>query len=192
SPTERGPASAIIGVPVLLAPVFGPTLGGLLTKYYDWRSIFTVNLPIGVVVFILGLLMLRGHQKEVALGDEVPAGMQKGFDFVGLALAIGGTVGLVYGINQAGSNGLSDLSVWPYLAAGGVLLVAFVIYELFQSDPVMDVRLFRIYSFSMANVLTWLLSGFLFGSLFLLPIFFETVLCRDALNTGLILGVQGV
>src|SRR5579875_163024 len=89
-PAERGPASALIGVPVLLAPVFGPTIGGYLTKYYDWPAIFKVNLPIGVVTFILGLLILRGHQKEVALGDELAASTQKGFDVLGLVLAMAG------------------------------------------------------------------------------------------------------
>ena len=192
SPEERGPASAVIGVPVLLAPVFGPTVGGLLTKYFDWRAIFTVNLPIGVIVFILGLVLLRGHAQEIAAGDELAPNQQKGFDFVGLTLAILGTVALVYGINEAGTYTISDLHVWPAGAAGAVLLLGFVLYELRRSDPVMDVRLFRNYSFTIANVLTWALSAFLFGSLFLLPIFFENVQGRDALGTGLILGIQGI
>jgi EmrB/QacA subfamily drug resistance transporter len=191
-PAERGPASALISVPVLLAPVFGPTIGGLLTTYFSWRAIFTVNLPIGVVVFILGILTLRGHAKEAAMGDEVPAGMQKGFDVIGLLLAVAGTVALVYGINQSANTSFTDQGVWPFIAGGGVLLLAFIIYELRQSDPVMDMRLFTNYRFAVANLLTWMLSAFLFGSLFFLPVFFEQVQGRDALNTGLILGVQGI
>ncbi len=191
-PQERGPASAVIGVPVLLAPVFGPTIGGLLTKYFDWRAIFTVNLPLGIIVFVLALVFLRSHAQEVALGDELAANQQKGFDVIGLTLAILGTVALVFGINEAGSYDLSDLRVWPFALAGAVLLLGFVLYELRNTDPVMDVRLFRNYSFAIANVLTWALSAFLFGSLFLLPIFFENVQGRDALNTGLLLGVQGL
>ncbi len=191
-PAERGPASAVIGIPVLLAPVFGPTIGGYLTKYYDWPAIFKVNLPIGVITFVLALLVLHGHAQEVAVGDEEPAVAQKGFDVLGLVLAVAGTVALSYGINQSGSYGLNDLSVWPYLAGGGVLLAAFALYELRHSDPVMDLRLFTNYSFTMANVLTWVLSAFLFGFLFFLPAFFENVQGRDALNTGLILAVQGI
>jgi EmrB/QacA subfamily drug resistance transporter len=191
-PTERGPASAVIGVPVLLAPVFGPTIGGYLTKYYDWPAIFKVNLPIGILTFALALLFLRGHAKEVAAGDEEPAAAQKGFDVLGLVLAMTGTVALSYGINQSGTYGLNDLSVWPYLAAGGVLLLAFALYELRHHDPVMDLRLFTNYTFTMSNVLTWMLSVFLFGFLFFLPAFFENVQGRDALNTGLILAIQGI
>jgi EmrB/QacA subfamily drug resistance transporter len=191
-PAERGPASALISVPVLLAPVFGPTIGGLLTTYFNWRAIFTVNLPIGVVVFILGMLTLRGHAQEAAEGDELPAGMQKGFDVVGLLLAVAGTVALVYGINQSAMHNFTDQDVWPFITAGGVLLLAFILYELRQSDPVMDMRLFTNYRFAMANLLTWMLSAFLFGSLFFLPVFFEQVQGRTALNTGLILGVQGI
>jgi EmrB/QacA subfamily drug resistance transporter len=188
---ERGPASAVIGVPILIAPVIGPTLGGLLTTAFDWRAIFTVNLPIGVATFILAMLVLRSRQEDVREGIE-PAEASSRLDVIGLALSIVGTTALVYGINESGSYGFADLRVWPYLAAGGVLLVAFVLYELQSSDPVMDVRLFRNYTFTMANVLTWSLSAFLFGSLFLLPFYFEQVQGFNALQTGETFILQGL
>ena len=79
-----------------------------------------------------------------------------------------------------------------FLIGGGVVLVAFVITELLVSDPVMDVRLFLNYTFSIANVLTWALSAFLFGSLFLLPFFFERVQGLTPLSAGEILILQGL
>jgi DHA2 family multidrug resistance protein len=200
-PDQRGPASAVVGVPVLLAPAFGPTIGGYLTTTFDWSAIFTVNIPIGIVALLLVLLVLRGRRAERAADgiDDgagaaagAPAPARKRFDVVGLLLAMAGFTALVYGISEAGPNGWSDPTVDAYLIAGGVLLVAFVITELIVSDPVIDVRLFLNYTFTSANVLTWAVSGLLFGSLFLMPIFFEQVQNNDALTTGEILISQGL
>ena len=190
-PTERGPATAIIGVPLLLAPAFGPTVGGYLSTTFDWNAIFLVNIPIGIVAFLLALLVLRGRaQEREANGDGQPE--QKGFDVPGLLLSMVGFTALVYGISEAGSHGWGDAAVLPYLIGGGIALVAFVIVELFVSDPVMDVRLFLNYTFSVSNILMWVVGAVLFGSLFLLPLFFENVQGLSSLTTGEILISQGL
>jgi EmrB/QacA subfamily drug resistance transporter len=197
-PTERGPASAIIGVPVLLAPAFGPTIGGYLTTTFNWNAIFTVNIPIGVVALILGSLVLHDRRAEQALGD-VPEVRGKRFDILGLILSMAGVTALVYGISHAGDRsgastiGWTDTTVLAFLIAGGVMLLAFVVVELFVvSDPVMDLRLFRNYTFTIANVLMWSISALLFGSLLLIPFFFESVQHQTALSTGEILISQGL
>jgi DHA2 family multidrug resistance protein len=208
SPAERGPASAVGGVAVLLAPVLGPTIGGYLTTTFDWRAIFIINLPIGALALALALYVLPGHTAEQtaigAGGDPSPG--RKRFDALGLVLAMAGFVALSYGVTQAGANGWNDtifqtvsigwltlqLSVLRYLLVGVVLLLVFVGVELRVSDPVLDVRLFRNYTFSMASLLNWALAAFIFGSLFLLPLFFENVQGRTPLTTGEILIVQGV
>lgn len=182
-PTQRGAAGAIVGVPVLLAPTFGPTIGGYLTTTFDWHAIFTVNLPIGVVAFILAALVLRGRAAENAANGEAPVQGRR-FDVVGLLLAMAGFTIAVYGVSQAGPHGWNDvafdhflvggltldLSVVRYLIIGGGLLLLFVVNELLVKDPVLDVRLFLNYTFTMANLLMWAVSAFLFGTLFLLPI----------------------
>ncbi len=181
-PAERGPASAVIGVPVLLAPAFGPTIGGFLTTNFNWNAIFTVNLPIGVAAFIFGALVLQGREAELSMlgtgpgGPEAPTPSRR-FDFLGLLLSMAGFTTLVYGISHAGdlnpdntTVGWDNPTVIAFLIVGVVLLLAFVVNELMISDPVIDVRLFRIYTFSSANVLTWAFSALFFGSVFLLPI----------------------
>lgn len=190
-PTERGPASAIVGVPVLLAPAFGPTIGGFLTTTFDWRAIFTVNLPLGVIAIALAFWRLHGREDEHAAMGEAPL-VRKGFDVIGLVLAMGGFTTLVYGITNAGTNGWSDRTTLIYLLIGVVLLVTFIVVELRSQDPVMDVRLFTNYTFTASNVLMWALSAFLFGSLFLLPVFFESVEGLTALSAGEILIAQGL
>jgi EmrB/QacA subfamily drug resistance transporter len=190
-PAERGPASAIVSVPVLLAPAFGPTIGGYLTTTFDWRAIFTINLPVGVVALTLGFITLRGRAAERATGD-VPMPEKKRFDVAGLFLAIVGFSVLVYGITEAGSKGWGDQVVIASLIIGGVVLVAFLVVELLVSDPVLDVRLFKNYTFSAANALMWVLGAFLFGSLFLLPYFFENLQGKTPLTAGEILISQGL
>lgn len=190
-PTERGPASAIVSVPVLLAPAFGPTIGGFLTTTFDWRAIFTVNLPVGVVAFILSAIVLRGRAAELAVGD-VPTPEKKRFDVAGLCLAMVGVTSLVYGITEAGAKGWSDATVLSFMIGGAVVLIAFLIVELRVSDPVLDMRLFANYTFTIANVLMWALAAFLFGSLFLLPYFFENLQGLTPLSAGEILISQGL
>ncbi|HLW02469.1 MAG TPA: DHA2 family efflux MFS transporter permease subunit [Ktedonobacterales bacterium] len=190
-PTERGPASAIISVPVLLAPAFGPTIGGFLTTTFDWRAIFTVNLPVGVVAFTLGAIVLRGRAAELATGD-VPTPEKKRFDIAGLFLAMVGFSALVYGITEASSKGWGDPLVLGFIIGGGVVLVAFIVTELLVSDPVVDLRLFANYTFTISNVLMWAVAAFLFGSLFLLPEFFEILQGLTPLSAGEILIAQGL
>ncbi len=190
-PQERGPASAVIAVPVLLAPAFGPTIGGYLTTTFDWSAIFTVNVPIGVVALVLCSLVLRGREADQAASGITPA-QRHSFDVLGLVLSMAGFTSLVYGISEAGVKSWSDRTVDTFLAVGVVLLVAFVITELRVREPVMDVRLFTNYTFTIANLVTWSLAAFLFGSLFLLPFFFENVQGHSPLTAGEILISQGI
>jgi len=181
----------VLMVPLLLAPAFGPTLGGYLATNFSWNAIFTINLPIGVVAFILALLVLRGNTAErEANGTDGPGA--KGFDLAGLVLSMAGFTAFVYGINEAGARGWGDATVISFLVAGGVLLIACVIVELLVKDPVIDLRLFRSYTFTISNILIWATTAVLFGSLFLLPFFFEKVQGLSALSTGEILISQGL
>lgn len=190
-PTERAGAIAILLIPLLLAPAFGPVLGGYLATNYSWNAIFTINLPIGVVAFILALLVLRGNKAErEANGDEQAEA--QGLDMPGLFLSMGGFTAFVYGFYEAGTRGWGDATVLAFLAVGAVLLIAFAIVELRVKDPVMDVRLFGSYTFTMANVLIWATTAVLFGSIFLLPLFFENVQGLSAETTGVILISQGL
>ncbi|HEV2460548.1 MAG TPA: MDR family MFS transporter [Ktedonobacterales bacterium] len=191
-PTERARATALLLAPVLLGPAFGPTLGGYLATAASWNAIFLINLPIGVVAFVLALLVLRGKtQEQAAIGnDQVPKTQR--FDWLGLALAMASFTAVVYGFTQAGTEGWGTSVVIGALVAGSTLLVAFVLVELIVTDPVLDLRLFRNYTFTVANVLAWVSSAVFFASLFLVPVFFERVENLSALTTGKIVIAQGL
>lgn len=190
-PTERAGAMSLLMVPLLLGPAFGPVLGGYLATNFNWNAIFTINLPLGVAAFILALLVLRGKAADQEANSTSEAGA-RGFDLPGLLLSIGGFTALVYGITEAGTDGWGNGVVITFLIIGGVLLGAFVLVELLVKDPVVDVRLFRSYTFTMANLLIWVTTAVLFGSIFLLPYFFEKVEGLSAVTTGEIIISQGL
>lgn len=193
-PTERAGAMSLLMIPLLLGPAFGPVLGGSLATSLSWNAIFLINLPIGIIAFLLALLVLRSktaEQEEHDAGGSVGL-VTKGFDVFGFLFSMGSFTILVYGISLAGSNGWNDRTVLTYLIAGGVLLIAFLLVELRVADPVIDIRLFRHYTFAIANVLIWATTAVLYGSIFLLPFFFENVEGLSSVTTGEILISQGL
>jgi MFS family permease len=114
-PTERARATALLMIPILLGPAFGPTLGGYLATAASWNAIFLINLPIGVLAFLLALLVLRGKTEEQAAnGKDKPPDTQH-CDWVGLALAM--AVGLAF------SGGLYNRVGPRILAVIGAMLV---------------------------------------------------------------------
>lgn len=205
-PNERAASSAIVGIPVLLAPAFGPTVGGLIVDSAGWNWIFYVNVPIGIVTLFLIWRVLKPDVKEV----RDPAERRAGFDIVGLLLSMVGVIAIVYAftiVSQTNPDTINPVTgrgdiygwgynlVWILMGIGVALLVAFGFYELrVAKDPVMDLRLFKTYNFTMASIVTWLVRGVIFGSFFLLPVFFENIRYPhlSAVNTGLALMPQGL
>lgn len=188
-PAERGPVTAVIGIPIMLAPAFGPTIGGFLSTNFDWNAIFTVNVPVGIIALLLSIFILPGRRSEQ---DELAVERKYRFDIAGLVLSMAGFTALVYGITEAGTRGWGNATVLTAVFSGVVILGAFVLVELRVKDPVIDVRLFANYTFSIANLLMWIVVAVLFGSLFLLPLFFENVQGDSALTAGEFLIAQGL
>jgi EmrB/QacA subfamily drug resistance transporter len=174
-----------IGVPIVLAPILGPTLGGLLLQDAGWQWIFMINVPVGILAFALAWRLLPQ--------DEAGAGTAGRLDVVGLVLAAAGTVGVTYGLSESSSAGsLTAPSVlWPVL--GGLALIgAFVLWARRVKNPLLDLRLFGNRAFSAASLVTFCLGGALFGAMILMPLYFQTVRGEGALDTGLLLIPQGV
>jgi EmrB/QacA subfamily drug resistance transporter len=174
-----------IGVPIVLAPVFGPTLGGLLLQDAGWQWIFIINVPVGFIAFALGLRLLPR--------DEFGAEAAGHLDIVGLVLAAAGTVGITYGLSESNAAGsLVAAQVLIPLLGGVALVAAFVLRSQQVERPLLDVSLFRNRAFSAASLVTFCLGGALFGAMILMPLYFQTVRGEDAIHTGLLLIPQGV
>lgn len=189
-PSKRGMANAVLGIPVMMAPAFGPTIGGYLSTSFSWNAIFIINVPIGIVALILAVLVLPGREADAE--NSAPPTSKRRFDILGLALSMIGFTALVYGITEAGSKGWGNATVMTFVVVGAVVLAAFVVVELRVSDPVIDLRLFANYTFTISNIVLWVVAGVLFGSLFLLPLFFENIQGHTALTTGELLISQGL
>ncbi len=190
---ERGRAAATLGVPVLLAPALGPTLGGYIVEYLDWRLIFYINVPIGIAGILFGGLALREYHSALARPLDVP----------GLILSTFGFSTLVYGISSAASDGWGSSTVIAFLGVGLVCLAVLTLVELRSAHPLLDIHLLAEWNFTAGNLITWALQIGLFGALFLLPIFLQSLrgltpiqaglwLLPSALVTAVVLPVGGV
>jgi EmrB/QacA subfamily drug resistance transporter len=174
-----------IGIPIVLAPIFGPTLGGLLLQDAGWQWIFMINVPVGILAFTLALRLLpRDHAGSADAGP---------LDLRGLILAAVGTVGITYGLSESGVAGsLTSPRVLGPVLLGVALIVAFVIRSRRVQRPLLDVRLFSNRAFSAASLVTFCLGGALFGAMILIPLYFQTVRGEDAISTGLLMIPQGL
>lgn len=209
-PEERASASAFISIPVLVAPTLGPTIGGLIVDSpLGWPWIFLVNVPIGVLGMLLIARVLKPDatpRTESGVGSTVRA--RQPFDWTGLVTSMAGVVLVVYAFSLVGEtrggsrtaaepmgevNGWGYGPFWGLLLAGLVTLGFFAWYELRRArDPVLNLRLYGSRTFRVASILTWGVRGIVFGSFFLLPLFLQQYRGFSAVETGLILGAQGV
>ena len=176
---------SFIGVPIVLAPVFGPTLGGLLLQGVGWQWIFMVNVPVGIVALTLALRLLP-H-------DEAGSTQAGRLDVLGLVLAAAGVVGITFGLSKSASAGsLTASSVLIPVLAGLVLLTLFVVRSRRTAYPLLDLKLFANPAFRAASIVTFCLGAALFGAMILMPLYFQTVRGEDAITTGLLLIPQGI
>jgi EmrB/QacA subfamily drug resistance transporter len=176
---------SVIGVPTILAPVFGPTLGGFLLQTVGWHAIFMINVPIGIATAFVARRLLP-HDAP----DEGGAGQ---LDWAGLFLAAAGTVGITYGLSESASAGsfTARSVVVPFLL-GILLVVGFVLRSTRVARPLLDLRLYRISSYSLATVVMFCLGAAMFGAMILLPLYFQVARGQDAIRTGLLLIPQGI
>jgi EmrB/QacA subfamily drug resistance transporter len=176
---------SLIGVPIVLAPVFGPTLGGLLLQSIGWQWIFLINVPIGAAALVLALRLLPHDDAGTAQAGRL--------DVLGLVLAAAGVVGLTYGLSQSEAAGsLTSSSVLLPALGGLVLLALFVLRSRHVERPLLDLKLFAQPAFRAASIVTFCLGAALFGAMILLPLYFQTVRGEDAISTGLLLIPQGI
>jgi EmrB/QacA subfamily drug resistance transporter len=174
-----------IGVPMVLAPVFGPTLGGFLLQSVTWHAIFMINVPIGIVTAFIAVRLLPRERAEKESAGRL--------DWQGLVLAAGGTVGITYGFSQSATAGnFTSSSVVLPIVVGLVLLVAFVLRARRAKNPLLDMKLYKIRAYSAATVLMFCLGAALFGAMILLPLYFQVARGQDAIHTGLFLIPQGI
>ncbi|HKU55986.1 MAG TPA: MFS transporter [Gaiellaceae bacterium] len=171
---ERGTAFGIWGATVGMAVAIGPLVGGALTTYVGWRWIFFVNIPIGVACVLAGLRELHETRDE-----------ERGrLDLPGLVTLTAGLFALVLGLLRGNDWGWSSGRVIGLFAAGAVLLVVFGLVELRQASPMFDLRLFRVPTFTGAQITAFAMSSGMFAQFLYLAIYLESVLGHSAVWAG--------
>jgi EmrB/QacA subfamily drug resistance transporter len=173
-PGRRGLALGAWGAVGGLAVAIGPLVGGAVVQGASWQWIFWLNVPIGVALLPLAVTRLADSRGPAAR-----------LDLPGVARASAGLVGIVLGLVRGNAHGWTSLTVLPPLAAGAVLLAAFVAWELRAPEPMLPMRLFRSPAFSATNLASLLMFFGMFGSVFLLAQFLQTVQHYSPLQAGL-------
>src|SRR6266487_4356190 len=157
-----------------LAVALGPLVGGAVVSGLSWQWIFWINVPIGLLLIPLALARL----------DET-RGPSDRLDLPGLGLASAGLFGIVWGLVRGNGQGWSSPEIVTALVAGAALVAAFVAWELRAEHPMLPMRFFRNRTFGLTNVASLLMFFGMFGSIFLLSQFFQTVQGYSPLGSGL-------
>src|SRR3954447_896583 len=181
-PHRMGRVMSVVGVPMLLAPIAGPVIGGALVDAASWRWIFLVNLPVGAIALAMSLRLLprtTGHR-----GARLD---RRGFALLPAGLALS-----VYGLSDAAARGSVAGRPAAALLAGIALVAAYVVHARRTERPLLDVRLFGHRSFAAASAANFFLGVALFSVMLLLPLYLQIVRGRTPLQTGLLLIPQGV
>jgi EmrB/QacA subfamily drug resistance transporter len=181
-PERRGAAFGLWGGVAGLATLAGPTVGGAIITYIDWRWIFFINVPIGIAALIATFLVI----------PDLRPGRQHGWDFVGTIVATAGLFAIVFGLIEGQRYSWGQIESYPFtipevIGAGVMLMILFIIWERFQAEPLVPLSLFADRNFTVAN---WIAAAISFGMLsaFLpITIYLQSVRGFSALVAGLTL-----
>ncbi|MDK2800835.1 MAG: hypothetical protein PWQ70_2454 [Clostridiales bacterium] len=175
---ERGLALGFWGIASMAAPAIGPTLGGYIIQNMDWRLIFNINIPIGIIGVILASILLKDTRTKKTV---------KNFDYIGFLASTIGIVSILYVLGEGSSIDWSNIKNPMLLTLGCLSLVLFVANELTHENPLLELRVFKIFSFSLSQVIICILTFALIGGTYVLPLFLQNLRGYTAMQTGIIL-----
>ncbi|MBO0852787.1 MAG: DHA2 family efflux MFS transporter permease subunit [Nocardia sp.] len=181
-PQRVGRVMAILGVPMLLGPILGPILGGWLIGF-SWHWIFLINLPVGVVGWVLAYIVLPKDSPEPS----------ESFDFLGMLLASPGLALFLFGVSSIPQERtVESARVLVPAAIGVVLLAVFVFHALRTEHPLIDLHLFKNRQMTFAVLTATFFAIAFFGSGLLLPSYLQQVQGHSTVMTGLLMAPQGI
>jgi EmrB/QacA subfamily drug resistance transporter len=175
---ERGKALGIWGIGAMCAPALGPTLGGYIISSLDWRLLFYINVPIGIIGVIFALFLLKETPKKPYAGD---------FDIVGFITSVLGIACTLYVVGKWSSIDWKEIQYPILLALGLGNLILFVVNELTHSNPLLEIRLLKIYNYSMSQAVTAVTTLALMGGTYMLPIYLQSIRGYTAMQSGMML-----
>ncbi|MGG3885170.1 DHA2 family efflux MFS transporter permease subunit [Brevibacillus panacihumi] len=174
---QRGSAMGFVGVAMVFAPAIGPTLSGWVVEHYPWRVLFFIILPIALIVLIAAVFLLKNVTET-----EKPK-----FDPWGVIFSTIGFGGILYGFSSAGGYGWASYHVIIPVLIGIISLVIFVRRQLSIEHAMLEFRIFRTPTYTIAVLISLLLNMTLFSGLILLPVFVQNILGLSPVQSGLLL-----
>jgi EmrB/QacA subfamily drug resistance transporter len=174
---KRGMALGIWGISAMAAPAIGPTLSGFIVQYLDWRLIFTLNIPVGILGVTLAFFILR----------ETPIIPNKKFDMGGALTVAIGLFALLYGLSKVSTDGWNSATVIVLLTTALIFLTSFVLIELSHSDPLIDLRILKYLPFTLSMLISVITTFAMFGGVFLIPLYMQNLRGLTAMETGLLM-----
>ncbi|MGC8580306.1 MAG: DHA2 family efflux MFS transporter permease subunit [bacterium] len=181
---ERGLALGIWGAGVTAAPAIGPTLGGYLLDHVSWHALFYINIPIGVLAFFWGLSILKPNKGDTSVLKE--------FDFLGF-LTFGLFLGtLLVALTKGEEKGWSSGYILNLFAVSYFSFWLFIITESVVNKPIIDLSIFKNYNFVILNIMGIMRSIALFGTVFLMPLYFQNLMGFSATMTGILMIPQAI
>ena len=182
-PKEKlGAAMGMYGLGIIFAPAIGPTLGGYLVEYVNWRLIFFINVPIGVIGVLAAIFYL----------PKFPASRGRKLDVPGFAAIAVGLFSLLLALHEGSNWGWTSYATLILLTVGVLSIALFVVIELEVDEPLLDLRVFTHWAFTNSLLLIAIISVGLFGVLFYIPVFLQQYQGIGAFETGLLLLPQAL
>jgi DHA2 family multidrug resistance protein len=187
-PEKRGLAFSVYGFTAIVAPSIGPTLGGWITDNYTWRWIFYINLPVGLIALYLVYKLI---EDPAYISRNIGRSLR--VDYIGFGLLAVGVGALQILLDKGqeddwfGSRFITSLAVTAALC-----LVTLVIYEWFQNDPIVDVRLFKYTNFCVASMVMFMVGAISFASTVLMPQYLQTLMGYTAETAGIVMSAAAV
>ncbi len=179
---ERGKALGIGGTVVATGTTIGPTIGGLLTQWLGWRSIFYVNIPVGVIGVAMALLVLRNKEITPTLSGRRPS-----FDLAGALIAASGLLALLFALSGVDQIGLPEGVDLALYAAAALAFATFVLVERRKREPMIDLSLFQLKLFALGSGAGLLAFLAVSANAFLLPFYLQLILHFPPSQAGLLM-----
>jgi EmrB/QacA subfamily drug resistance transporter len=176
-PRQRGLAIGVWAGVSALALAIGPVIGGLLSEHADWSWIFFVNVPVGVLGFVVGRLVIR---------ESRDTSREQSLDFPGLFVSAAGLFALTFALIEASNYGWTSPVIIGLFVAAGVCLTAFVWIERHRRAPMLDLALFRNTTFAGANIVALLTTLAMFGVFFFMSLYVQQILGYSPVQAGAI------
>lgn len=177
---DLGLANALFGMGVVIGPTIGPTLGGWLTTSYTWRWIFYINIPIGIIAFLMAFINVENVKAKITKAASV--------DWWGILLLTLGFGSLQIVLEQGEKDNWFDANYIIWLTALAVIgILLFIWRELTAENPVVDLRVLKNHNVAIGSIFGFIMGFGLYASVFVFPLFLQNLLGYSAMQTGLIL-----